>query len=128
MLAETSPTSARILVVDDVDVHRRLVEILMTGEGYTVDLVGTARGALASVAANRPDAIILDLALPDMHGLELLTLLRNEGNTIPVLVVSGDTSPSARMADLQAAEYLMKPYEVDALIEAVARLLDGKAG
>lgn len=122
MLAGSPIATPRILMIDDVEVHRRLVEILLTGEGYAVDLAGSGEEALESIAMNPPDAIILDLALPDMHGLELLEALRRDGLEIPVLIVSGDTSPSARVADLQAAEFLMKPYEVDALIEAVARL------
>jgi CheY-like chemotaxis protein len=113
-------------MVDDVEAHRRLVEILLTGEGYDVELAPTGAEALEAIAYNRPDAIILDLALPDMHGLELIERLRHGGQEIPVLVVSGDTSPSARVADLRATEFLMKPYEVDALIEAVARLFDGR--
>ena len=96
MLADTTRPSARILVVDDVEIHRRLVEILLTGEGYTVDLAGTAREALASVIANPPDAVVLDLALPDMHGLELLGMLRADAAEIPILIVSGDTTRSAK--------------------------------
>ena len=123
-LERPEPSDVCVLVVDDVDTNRRLIEILMRGEGYDVAIAGTGREALERVADRRPDVIILDLALPDMHGSALIARLRELGVEIPVLVVSGDTTPPARWASLQAAEYLTKPYDVDSLVQAVAKLLE----
>jgi len=132
-MAVTGPSGPiHILVVDDDDNHRRLAEILLQGEGYSVGLAGTASQAIDSIAEQRPALIVLDLTLPDVHGLRLIERLRRDAPEIPVLVVTGDTTPDARIATLRAAEYLNKPYDIDALVDVVARLvqngnLDGRA-
>jgi CheY-like chemotaxis protein len=112
-----------VLVIDDVESNRRLLEILMQSEGYEVRVAGTGTEALSSIDGQPPDVIVLDLALPDMHGSEFIEKLHNRGIDIPVLIVTGDSSAAARTATAQAAEFLLKPYDVDALVEAVGRLL-----
>jgi CheY-like chemotaxis protein len=126
-LVRADESGPHILVVDDVEMHRRLIEILMLSEGYSVVLAGTGKEALDRVAEHLPDVIVLDLALPDMHGSELIARLHADGLDIPVLIVTGDSTPPSRIATLQAAEYLTKPYDVDALIKAVAQLVRGPA-
>ena len=115
---------AHVLVVDDADENRHLAEILLSSEGYSVDAAGSGRQALERVAEHRPDVVVLDLKLPDMDGADLMQRFREEGLDSPVLVVTGDISPRSRVTVQHAAAYLMKPYDIDALVEAVSQLLD----
>jgi DNA-binding response OmpR family regulator len=120
LLGDAAPT---ILIVDDVDTNRRMLEILLRSEGYEVISAETGEQALSEIEHQPPDLLLLDLALPDMHGSQLLAQVQRKGFTFPVLVVTGDSSPVARSTALHASEYLTKPYDVDALIVAVERLI-----
>jgi len=100
-----------------------MLEILLRSEGYLVHAAETGRQALEQIARREPDLLLLDLALPDMHGSQVLAQLRRDGFTFPVLVVTGDTSAAGRSTTLHVSEYLIKPYDIDSLIAAVARLV-----
>ena len=101
---------AVILLVDDDPVFRSLATSVLEREGHTVVPAGDAAGALAAVTSRPPDLIVLDIQLPDMSGLELLTRLR-ERCAAPVIVVSGckDESEKVLAFDLGADDYVVKP-------------------
>jgi two-component system, OmpR family, response regulator MprA len=107
----------RLLVVDDDralrDVLRRSLELA----GYEVGLAETGAGALADVAGTVPDALVLDIGLPDIDGLEVCRLLRREGNRVPVLVLTARAAVADRIDGLDAGadDYLVKPFDVDEL-------------
>ena len=113
--------SVRILVVDDDLAVRRSIDRALRLEGYEVVTVGTGREALDAVTASPPDALILDLQLPDLDGLKVCRHLRSSGNDTPVLMLTARQEIDDRVQGLDAGadDYLIKPF---ALAELLARL------
>lgn len=109
----------RVLVVDDERSIRRFLKASL-GSQFTVFEATTGEEALASVAADRPDVIILDLGLPDLDGLEVTRRLR-EWTQVPIIVVSVREQEKDKIAALDAGadDYLTKPFSVG---ELMARL------
>jgi two-component system KDP operon response regulator KdpE len=109
--------SGRILVVDD-EVHiLRALKASLRGAGYEVDTADTAEGALTAAALSPPDAVILDLVLPDGRGTDVCRELRT-WSTVPVIVLSvvGDESEKVAALDAGADDYVTKPFGVDELL------------
>src|SRR5271154_5432899 len=119
----------RLLVVDDDRALRDVLRRALTLAGYDVRLVDTGAGALADVVATVPDAVILDIGLPDIDGLEVCRLLRREGNRVPVLMLTARDAVSDRIDGLDAGadDYLVKPFDIDEL-KARLRALLRRAG
>ncbi|WP_371614014.1 response regulator [Streptomyces sp. NBC_00454] len=110
----------RVLVVDDEPRLARLLVINLKARTYEVDCAHDGRAALDAVAARRPDAVLLDLGLPDMDGIEVLTRLRI-WSQVPVLVVSARHGSEEKIQALDAGadDYITKPFSMD---ELMARL------
>ena len=110
----------RVLVVEDDTAIRRLLRAALDRAGYDVIEAKTAREALAAVDIDKPDAVLLDLGLPDRDGLELIQLVKARGNAV-LLVVSARTDTSEKVAalDLGADDYLTKPFDTE---EVLARI------
>jgi two-component system KDP operon response regulator KdpE len=122
---------AGILVVEDEPELVRALRINLRARQYDVQTAGTGREALAAAAARPPDAIILDLGLPDIDGTEVIVELRRWFKA-PIIVLSGRTSPGDKIGalDVGADDYVTKPF---AMAELLARLRaalrrDGEAG
>lgn len=109
--------SAKILVVDDEQSIRRLLRNTLERAGHQVIEAMDGRSALAIAAAERPNAVLLDLGLPDRDGLELVPLLKKEGDTV-ILVVSARDATDQKVAalDLGAADYVTKPFDGEELL------------
>jgi two-component system KDP operon response regulator KdpE len=110
----------RVLVVDD-DLHiRRLLQSTLSRGRYETAEATTAAEALEQAAKLRPDAILLDLGLPDRDGLEIIHLLRRQ-SSVPILVISARDATDQKVAalDLGADDYVTKPFDSD---EVLARL------
>lgn len=107
----------RILVVDDELHIRRLLHGTLVRAGYDVIEARTGREALDLAASAQPDAILLDLGLPDRDGLELVTLLKSRARA-PVLVVSAREATDDKVAalDLGADDYVTKPFDGEELL------------
>jgi two-component system, OmpR family, response regulator QseB len=120
----------RLLVVDDDrglrDVLRRALELA----GYEVRLTESGAGALSEVSSSLPDAVVLDVGLPDIDGLEVCRLLRREGNRVPVLMLTARDTVSDRIDGLDAGadDYLVKPFDLDELAARIRALLRRKSG
>ncbi len=113
-------SEARILVVDDDRAIRRFLRTSLAAHGYMVLETETGEQALLSVMSYRPDAIILDLGLPDLSGVEVTRRLR-EWSHIPILILSVHDHEADKIAALDAGadDYLTKPFGVG---ELMARL------
>ena len=114
-----------ILVIDDEVQIRRLLLITLESAGYSVRAADTGRKGLEEIAQKAPDAVILDLGLPDVPGLEVLRRLR-EWSRVPVLVLTVRAGEAEKVAALDggADDYLTKPFggaELLARLRAVAR-------
>lgn len=118
---------APLLIVEDESETNRLLCELLQREGVTCQGVGEGRKALAAAAQARPAAILLDLMLPDMSGLEMVQKLRREGSLkrIPWIVLTAldDEAMRQRTSELGADAYLTKPLQPQALIDEVRELL-----
>ena len=110
----------RILVIDDEVQIRRLLDLTLTANGFHVLLCGTAEEGIRSAAAERPELIVLDLGLPDAHGIEVLTHLR-EWSAVPVIILSVRNAEQdiVRCLEAGADDYLVKPFRT---LELVARI------
>jgi len=106
-----APKGQDILVIDDELQMRRLLRITLETAGYSVREAPNASLGLSEATLKRPDAIILDIGLPDMTGIELLRRLR-EWNQIPVLILSvlGAETDKVNALDAGADDYLTKPF------------------
>jgi DNA-binding response OmpR family regulator len=109
-----------VLVVDDELPILRTMEINLRARGYNVHLASSGAQALALAARRHPDAVILDLGLPDMEGVDVIRGLRGWTN-VPIIVLSARTAEPQKVAALDAGanDYVTKPFGMD---ELMARL------
>jgi len=107
----------RVLVVDDEPQILRALEITLHREGYDVDTARSAGEALAAAAARPPEAVILDLLLPDGRGTSVCRELR-EWSSVPILVLSAVEDEAEKVAALDAGadDYVTKPFSVEELL------------
>ncbi|HXM70750.1 MAG TPA: response regulator, partial [Thermoanaerobaculia bacterium] len=80
---------ASVLIVDDESAIRDSLRMILEYEGYRVEEAGGGPQALARIADRLPDAVLLDVKMPEMDGIEVLRAMRERGYDVPVLVVSG---------------------------------------
>ena len=120
----------RVLVVDDELAVRTSLQRALGLERYEVDLAQDGREALERVAVARYDAIVLDVSMPKLDGLEACRRLRSAGDRTPVLMLTARDSVDDRVAGLDAGadDYLVKPFalrELQARLRALLRRVDG---
>jgi two-component system KDP operon response regulator KdpE len=114
----------RILVVDDEPPIRKLLRMGLGTQGYQILDAPNGKTAL-ELMAEAPDLVILDLGLPDMQGLELLRLIRERNEQVPVVVLSsrGDETAKVQALDLGADDYVTKPFGMDELLARIRTAL-----
>jgi len=107
----------RILVIEDERGLRQALAINLRGREYDVAAVGTGAAALAEAAAHPPDAVILDLGLPDMDGTEVIAGLRGY-SAVPIIVLSARSGQPDKVVALDAGadDYVTKPFGMDELL------------
>jgi two-component system response regulator MprA len=115
----------RILVVDDDRPVQESLRRSLAFNGYEVDLAGDGHEALARLAERRPDAIVLDVMMPRLDGLETCRRLRAAGEDLPVLMLTARDAVSDRVAGLDAGadDYLPKPFALEELLARLRALL-----
>ncbi|MEV5788901.1 MULTISPECIES: response regulator transcription factor [unclassified Streptomyces] len=115
----------RVLVVDDDAAIRRSLERGLRLGGFTVDLADGGRSALEVLRRTPPDAIVLDISMPDLSGIDVCRTLRGEDNDVPVLMLSALDETADRIAGLQAGgdDYLVKPFALQELVLRLEALL-----
>jgi two-component system response regulator MprA len=114
-----------ILVVDDDRAVREALERALSLEGFDVELAADGAEALAAVERRQPDAIVLDVLMPGVDGLEVCRLLRKAQSRVPILMltVRDDLSDRVEGLDAGADDYLGKPFELEELLARVRALL-----
>jgi len=117
--------SARVLVVDDEPAVREALKRAMVSEGYDVVLAADGDQALAAFAEGTPDALVLDVLMPNLSGLEVARRLRAAGDAVPILMLTARDAVSDRVAGLDAGadDYLVKPFALEELFARVRALL-----
>jgi two-component system, OmpR family, response regulator MprA len=123
----------RILVVDDEPAVRTSLERALSLEGYDVALAADGAAALDRLAAAPPDAVILDVSMPGLDGLEVCRRMRQAGDRTPVLMLTARDAVDDRVEGLDAGadDYLVKPFalrELRARLRALLRRVDRDAG
>jgi two-component system, OmpR family, response regulator MprA len=115
----------RILVVDDDRAVRESLRRSLQFNGYTVQLAGDGQQALEVLAMQRPDAMVLDVMMPRVDGLEVCRQLRGTGDDLPILVLTARDAVSDRVAGLDAGadDYLPKPFALEELLARLRALL-----
>ena len=115
----------RILVVDDDRAVRESLRRSLQFNGYQVELAGDGTKALEMIAADRPDAMVLDVMMPRLDGLEVARRLRTAGDDLPILVLTARETVSDRVAGLDAGadDYLPKPFALEELLARLRALL-----
>ena len=114
-----------VLVVDDDPTLRRLIEEALSFEGYRIEAASTTAEALATVDANVPNAIVLDMKMPD-DGPRFTSELRKRSLNAPIIAMSASREGAKWAAQIQAHAFLAKPFDVDDLTAAVGSAFDGQ--
>jgi two-component system KDP operon response regulator KdpE len=113
----------RILIVDDEAAIRRLLGAAIGRAGYRLVEAATAKEALTAIQIDKPDAVLLDLGLPDRDGLELVPLIRQAGPAILVISAREATEEKVAALDLGADDYVTKPFDTDEVLARVRTAL-----
>src|SRR3954449_9274467 len=115
----------RILIVDDDRALRDALRRALVLAGYETVPVESGEAALAAGARSEPDAVVLDIGLPDVDGLEVCRRLRGAGNRVPVLMLTARDAVEDRIDGLDAGadDYLVKPFDVGELQARLRALL-----
>ncbi len=121
----------RILVVEDEEDILALLHFNLMKVGYQVDCAAHGEEALAAVAANRPDLILLDLMLPGIDGMEICRRLRNDKDTseIPIIMLTakGEEEDVVSGLEMGADDYVSKPFSIKVLLARVQTVLRRKS-
>jgi len=115
---------AIILVVDDEPPIRRLLRTSLGAQDYDVVEAADGRSALAAIALEKPDLVILDLGLPDLGGIEVIRSVRQH-SSLPIVVLSvrDDERGKVEALDLGADDYITKPFGTDELVARIRTAL-----
>jgi two-component system, OmpR family, response regulator MprA len=115
----------RVLVVDDDRAVRDALRRVLTLSGYEVQTADGGAEAIDAVVQSVPDAVVLDVGMPEIDGLEVCERLRRLGNRVPILMLTARVEVSDRVAGLDAGadDYLAKPFDNDELKARLRALL-----
>jgi DNA-binding response OmpR family regulator len=121
----TDVIAPRVLVVDDDAAIREALERALRAEGFAVRCAGGGHDGLQEAGAWAPDAIVLDVAMPDLNGRAVAARLRAAGARTPILILSARDEVEDRVAGLQAGadDYLVKPFALEELVARLQALL-----
>ncbi|MGZ4494287.1 MAG: response regulator transcription factor [Nocardioides sp.] len=125
MTPTTEQQTQRILVVDDDRAVRESLRRSLEFNGYDVSLASDGAEALAAIAGAAPDALVIDVMMPRLDGIETTRALRSAGNDLPILVLTARDSVGDRVEGLDAGadDYLTKPFALEELLARLRALL-----
>jgi two-component system response regulator MprA len=128
--ARSDADASRILVVDDDRAVRESLRRSLEFNGYRVALATDGAEALASIGSNQPDALVMDVMMPRLDGIETTRALRTAGNDVPILVLTARDSVGDRVEGLDAGadDYLTKPFALEELLARLRALLRRAGG
>src|SRR4051812_14829349 len=128
----------RILIVDDDRMTREATRIALTSKGYSVALAENGKSGIEAVRANKFDAAIVDLFMPDMDGLQAISAIHNIDPNLPLIAASGfmfagNSCPQMPNFDAMAAEAgakasLYKPFRPDMLVKKIIEVIQAAPG
>jgi two-component system OmpR family response regulator len=114
-----------VLVVDDEPVLAEMVSMALRYEGWNITTAADGASAISAARGTRPDAVVLDIMLPDMSGLDVLRQLREHSPHLPVLLLTAKDAVEDRIAGLTAGgdDYVTKPFSLEEVIARMRGLL-----
>ncbi|MBS7615612.1 response regulator [Candidatus Bathyarchaeota archaeon] len=117
--------NARILVVDDDENIRKVLMMILQDEGYNVDMAGTAKEAIEKTRKNFYNLALIDVRLPDMEGIELLTKVRDTTPRMRKIIITGyPTIQNAIEAVNRGADaYILKPFDMTKVLTTIKEQL-----
>lgn len=128
MNRDATPPMSRILIVDDERDNRELLEIILTHEGFVLATAATGEEALAKLALDPADLVLLDIMMPGMDGYQVAAKIKGNAATkdIPVIMISALDGRDARMRarSVGADDFVAKPVERVDLCVRMRRLLE----
>ena len=124
----SGPPMQRVLVVDDEPPIRRFLRTGLSSQGYQVIEAEDGPSARAALRQNAVDVVVLDLGLPGVDGFDIIRQMREQGSTIPIVVLSSrtDEAGKVRALDLGADDYVTKPFGMDELLARLRTALRHK--
>jgi len=124
-VTNTSPTIGTVAIIDDDSAIRNSLSRALRIENYNVELFEDGGSALRAIQLKAPDAIILDLQLPDVDGLEVCRRIRRAGDPTPILMLTARDAVNDRVEglDVGADDYLVKPFDLPELLARLRALL-----
>lgn len=123
--AADKATEAHVLIVDDEPELSESIAWRLESAGYSVTAVGNGIDALAVIAEEQPDVILLDLFIPGMNGLDVLRELRQNKHRVPVILISGRSDETDRVVALEmgADDFVVKPFSPRELVARIRSVL-----
>jgi two-component system OmpR family response regulator len=121
--ADGSPV--RAVVVDDEDSLTDLLSMALRYEGWDVRTAADGRGALSTIREFKPDVVVLDVMMPDLDGMAVLSRLRADGDQVPILFLTAKDSVDDRVAGLTVGgdDYVTKPFSLEELVARLRALI-----
>ena len=118
-------SNVRVLVVDDESNLTELLSMALRYEGWDIKTAATGNSAVKTAKEFKPDAVVLDMMLPDFDGLEVLRRMRDEDPALPVLFLTARDAVEDRVAGLTAGgdDYVTKPFSLEEVVARVRALL-----
>lgn len=118
-------TKGSLLIVEDEEHIREMLQFNLEAEGYEVTLAQTGSQAIKAVKSEYFDLIVLDIMLPEMDGLAVCESIRSQNNDVPILFLSARDSVADRVAGLKKGgdDYLTKPFNLEELLLRVSKLV-----
>ncbi len=115
------PKPLRVLVVDDEPAIRRLLHASLSAEGHQIEEAVDGQSALSLLGRNAIDVLVLDLGMPGMDGFEVIRQLREQGSSVPIIVLSSrsDEAGKVRALDMGADDFVTKPFGMDELLARI---------
>lgn len=112
---------AKILIVEDENKIARFVELELKYEGYEVEIAGDGRQGLEKAMHDDIDLVILDIMLPGLSGIEVCRRVRQEGNQVPIIMLTAKDDVTDKVAglDMGADDYMTKPFAIEELLARI---------
>ncbi len=116
----------KMIVIEDDSAVQKLIKTIFKKSGYNIVCASTGKEGVEKIALAPPDILLLDMNLPDMHGLDILRKVRADGHKFPVIVVtaSEDFEQANNSLNMGANGYIIKPFEVANIKEVVRKALE----
>jgi two-component system, response regulator, stage 0 sporulation protein F len=122
---EDAGTHVHLLLVDDDAAQREMYRVRLTKQGYRVDVARSADEAVAAVRRERPDVVVLDIAMPERDGLSALQEFLDMDPTLPVIIHTAYASYADNFLSWAADAYVVKASDLSELVEKIESVVEG---